>query len=159
MKSLHRSAFAIALAGLTLITAGCASNGNTQPRAQMYYVDAKVLGQRETPERCDYVRQEGDSSAGTLVGLVAGGLLGRQFGGSKSARNWATGVGAVAGAAIGAKADERNRDPRNTPKLECRRDGYLVTVGYIHPVTRVYQVTTVPMDRYTHAEFISIPVR
>lgn len=157
MKSLHRSAFAIALAGLTLITAGCASNGNTQPRAQMYYVDAKVLGQRPASDLCDYKKPETDST-GTVVGLVGGGLIGRQFGGDKSARNWGTGVGALLGAMMGAQYDKNNRDPRQTPKLECKRNGYLVTIGFIHPVTRVYQVTTVPMNDYTYAEFISVPV-
>lgn len=158
MKSVLHSTKTLALIVASAVLAGCASGPST-PRAQMYYVDAKVMQQRPTPERCEYVRQGGDSSAGTVIGLVAGGLLGRQFGGSKSARNWATAVGAIAGASVGANVDERNRDPRNTPKLECKQDGYLVTVGYIHPVTRVYQVVTLPMDRMTNAEFISVPVR
>lgn len=143
---------------VSAISAGCASSGGYS-RPQMYYVDARVLQQNPTPERCNYVKQGGNSSAGTITGVLLGGLAGRQFGGSKNARNWGTAVGALFGGVIGAKVDSSNADPRNTPKLECKRDGWMATVGYIHPVTNVYQVTTVPIDRSTRAEYISIPVR
>lgn len=158
MKKLLRSTMLLTLIGSSLVLTGCASGPST-PRSQVYYVDAKVIQQQPTPERCGYVRQGGDSSAGTVTGLIAGALIGRQFGGSTSARNWATAVGALGGATVGSAVDRNNRDPRNTPKLECKQDGYMATVGYIHPVTRVYQVVTVPMDRPTSAEYISIPVR
>lgn len=160
MQKSIRSTMLLGLMVSSAVLTGCASGpSHARQSSSVYYVDAKVLAQRDAPERCTYVKQGGDSSAGTIIGIGLGALIGRQFGGSKNARNWATAGGAIAGGMVGSKVDDNNRDPRNTPQLECESSGYLATVGYIHPVTRVYQVITVPMDRYTRAEFISIPVR
>lgn len=144
----------------SMISTGCATAPSRAYSApQIYYVDAKVLQQNPTPERCGYEQQGGNSSAGTVTGVIFGGLLGRQFGGSKKARNVGTAIGAILGGSVGSGVDRRSADPRNTPKLACKSDGWMVTVGYIHPVTSVYQVTTLPMERRTRAEYISVPVR
>lgn len=156
--------FIISLLVAALFLSGCSTSSSYHDQArysrpQMYHVDAKVLSQQPQAERCSYVDQGGGSSAGTVIGTVGGALLGRQFGGSKNARNWGTAAGALLGGSMGASVDRNRRDPRDVPKLACQSDGWLVTVGFMHPVTQVYQVMTVPLDRPVRAEYLSIPVR
>lgn len=146
-----------------LIAAAAMSFTAEASRGQVYFVDAKVLKQDPTPERCEYVqpRRQAKDSTGTGVGAVAGGLIARDLSRNKSKKTKTvnTVLGALVGGSIGSSYDDRRRDPRDTPKLQCKSDGFLATVGYIHPVTQTYQVTTVPLDRRTRAQFISIPVR
>ena len=56
--------------------------------------------------------------AGTIIGAIAGGLVGSQFG-SGSGRLIATGVGAVAGAALG-QGVGRSLDQRDRQHLAAR---------------------------------------
>lgn len=65
------------------------------------------------------VVQPQPSGAGALVGAVVGGLIGNQFGGG-AGRFAATGLGAVAGSAIGNQAELNNSPPVAVASQDCR---------------------------------------
>jgi outer membrane lipoprotein SlyB len=132
------------IAVLALSLGACASS----PRTPIYYVDAQVLKVERAPEVCRYKRSGGDG--GALIGAIIGGVIGNQIG-SGNGRKLAT----VAGVAIGAGAGAKGR---KSDKMKCKRNGYLATVAYMHPTSKMYITTSVPLERHTRAKFIEIPV-
>lgn len=127
-----RRPLAAALAAATLVfLAGCASDGqSTQP-----------LGEREQEEvrygrivKIDNVQIEGDyqTGVGAVIGGVAGGFLGAQFGGG-SARGIATVLGAVGGAFAGSAVERRYAQPVPGQYITVKLDNE-VTVGITQPV-------------------------
>lgn len=87
-----------------------------------------------------YERRDGDNVAGTVIGGVAGGLLGSRFG-HGGGRVASAAVGAVAGAIIGDRLSDRGHRSEVTYEREVRRcrevdnwerriTGYRVTYEY-----------------------------
>jgi uncharacterized protein YcfJ len=128
---------------VTLTVTACASTGTP-----MYYVDAKVIKKERAPEICE---KKDDGNA--LIGALLGGAVGNQFGKGKG-RVAMTAVGAVIGA-----NSQTERDPRKRGKMTCKRNGYINTVAYIHPVTQQMVTTTVKTDRWIRGDYINIPVK
>ena len=102
--------------------------------AARYEVVATVVDSYPAPMDCHEERDNLSSSP--LVGAIAGGLAGRQFGGG-SGRNWATAAGAIVGASVASSNRAHNQN-----RITCRNDGYLVNVTYISPVTGREAMTT-----------------
>lgn len=144
--------------------------------SSVYYVDARVVDVTQAPEQCRYVKPQdrqctsrrcrnaqrnNQADSNTVVGAVIGGAAARALSKNRSSstKNVNTAIGAVVGGSI-ASSRRQERDPRdNQAQLQCERAGYLATVTYTHPATRQMQTVTVPMERRTRAQFISIPVR
>jgi len=80
------------------------------------------------------VNIQGDTTAGTLVGAGAGGLLGNMIGGG-SGRRLATFGGAVAGSAIGSHAGQ-SLSSRRGLEIEVRLDGSRQRMSVIQEVGR-----------------------
>ena len=92
--SMWRRAAAVCVAGVSMLLAGC----NTPPAFQVSEPSAGRVGTVESITQ-DAV-QNVNSTAGAIGGAVIGGLLGNQIGGG-TGRNFATAVGAGAGAIAG----------------------------------------------------------
>lgn len=95
------------------------------------------------------------SAAGAVVGAIAGGILGNQIGGG-SGRALATGVGVLAGAAVGDNLGNRDVEPRRREERRCVREdrwvqevtGYEVTYRY----GGVQRTVVMPRDPGRHIE-------
>tara|TARA_Y100000034_G_scaffold88959_1_gene106869 strand:+ start:3699 stop:4130 length:432 start_codon:yes stop_codon:yes gene_type:complete len=110
-----------ALAFISIATlAGCA----TTPR-DPYQPTGRVIGEVvqvvKAPDRCE---EKDNSFVRGLIGAGFGIALGNQIGGG-SGKNWAKGVGAVAGYGLGKTVNSEDDD-----LTVCKDRGYLVTVVY-----------------------------
>ncbi len=85
---------------LSLLFSGCANKGGYTQNSvgqveRLYY--AKITAIRNVEIK--------DDGEGVIWGGIGGALLGSLFGGTTRDQQWATAIGAVAGAAIGANAN------------------------------------------------------
>ena len=101
-----------AFVGLAILLGGCASQ-----RPNTY--DAPVYRQGVV-DRIEVIRK-GDSNniAGTIIGGIAGGLLGHQIGGG-SGQTAATILGGVGGAMAGNQVQQRTRGANETFRVTVR---------------------------------------
>jgi outer membrane lipoprotein SlyB len=111
------------LTGLAILLSGCAEQpySSSSSRNTAAYRQAVV-------DRIEIVRK-GDSNnlAGTVIGGIAGGLVGHQIGGG-SGQTAATIVGSVGGAVAGSEVQKRARGANET---------FSVTVRYENGATEV----------------------
>ena len=143
------------LRNITILTAalalGACQSAPREPAKPVYYVNAKITSVERAPEICSYIK---DKRAGKqLIGGIAGGVVGNQFGSGKG-RVAMTLLGAVVGVSVTSDKKRGGEDH----KLECKRDGYVAKVHYIHPVTQQFVSTLLPLDRKIYADYINIPV-
>ena len=92
----------IIVIGLTLITGGCADKA--LPQSRVGSISDSYTG---TVKAVEAVKVRGDGTWTSMLGMVAGGVLGHQIGGG-SGKDLATMGGAMAGAVGGAEADVRD---------------------------------------------------
>ena len=110
--------------------------------ARVLSVDARMQQFNEPREECrtEYRRvesREGGPNAGTLIGGVAGAILGHQVG-RGGGRDVATVAGAITGAVVGSELGSRERGVSERPERICRvvdnwvsrPDGYDVRYEY-----------------------------
>jgi len=111
------------LAGLAILLSGCAE----QPYSSSSSHNSAAYRQAVV-DRIEIVRK-GDSNnlAGTIIGGIAGGLVGHQIGGG-SGQTAATIVGGVGGAVAGSEVQKRARGANET---------FRVTVRYENGATEV----------------------
>jgi outer membrane lipoprotein SlyB len=102
------------LAALAMVFAGCAD----QP-SRPYAYDAPTYRQGVV-DRIEVVRK-GDTNniAGTIIGGIAGGLIGHQIGGG-SGQTAATIIGGVGGAVAGNEVQKRTRGANETFRVTVR---------------------------------------
>lgn len=129
---------------LTATTAAC----STTPPVPTYRVDAMVQSMERAPDVCV---QEKEGGGNAIIGALIGGVIGNQFGSGKG-RIAMTAVGAGAGAAVASSGGEYGKN-------ECRRDGYIATISYIHPATNQMVTDRIPLERRTNAKYINIQVK
>ena len=112
MKSTCSTAAAIIAA--VMLFAGCAEQPYQPQRSSNY--------QSGVVDRIEVVRK-GDSNniAGTVIGGIAGGLIGHQIGGG-SGQTAATIVGSVGGAVAGREVQQRTRGAGETFRVTVRYD-------------------------------------
>lgn len=144
MKKLQSMKIAL-IATAALATVACSST----PSTPTYRVNAFVHSVDRAPDVCTQQREGGGNA---IVGGLLGGLIGNQFG-SGNGRIAMTLVGAGTGAAVASGGGSKDG------KMQCSRDGFLATVSYIHPADERMVTTTVPLERRTSAQYISISVK
>ncbi len=88
--------------GLALITTGCADKA--LPQSRIGSISESYTG---IVKAIEPVQVHGDGTVTSLLGMVAGGVLGHQIGGG-AGQDLATMGGAVAGSIAGANADIKN---------------------------------------------------
>ena len=88
--------------GLALITTGCADKA--LPQSRIGSISESYTGIVKAVEP---VQVHGDGTVTSLLGMVAGGVLGHQIGGG-TGQDLATMGGAIAGSIAGANADVKN---------------------------------------------------
>lgn len=106
-----KSSFALAVVALfAVLTTGCATR-QAVPVPQ--YAQAAYTTQYGVVQNIETIRAQSQTSGGgAIVGGVVGGLLGHQVDhGAK--KDFATGVGVVAGALIGNEIEKNNRGMRD----------------------------------------------
>jgi len=104
--------FSAALIGIAIMIGGCAS-----PRSNSY--DAPVYRQGVV-DRIEVIRKgDNNNIAGTVIGGIAGGLLGHQIGGG-SGQTAATIIGGVGGAVAGNQVQQRTRGSNETFRVTVR---------------------------------------
>jgi outer membrane lipoprotein SlyB len=111
----------IAIATIPILFVSCVQNsltGDTYSRGEIGQAQTVKQG-RITSIR--YVKIEGGTGAGMILGGVAGGVLGNQIGGG-SGRTLATIGGAGLGAAAGSHA-QKSIDSRQGIEIQVRLDG------------------------------------
>ncbi|MES2940840.1 MAG: glycine zipper 2TM domain-containing protein [Pseudomonadota bacterium] len=120
----------LSMMGLVAVAAGAQEVGrvvSTQPVVQQVAVPRQVCSQQQ-------VMQPQSSGGGALVGAVVGGLLGNTIG-HGGGRAAATGLGAIAGAAVGNGIETRGypqavQQCSTQNMVENRTVGYNVTYEY-----------------------------
>jgi uncharacterized protein YcfJ len=117
MKKMKISVCAAAAAAL-LGGAGVASAAEYANVISATPVTGSVPAPRQACADTDRVVQQPTSGAGALVGAIVGGVIGHQFG-SGIGRAAATGVGVVAGSAIGNQAEANNNPAMAVPVRSC----------------------------------------
>ncbi len=126
MQTLLRHLAVVGLVSVLALLSGC----ETPPQRQVVY-----SGSSNRCEQCGVVSdvrqvqtQKGSSPLGTVIGGIAGGVIGNQFGGG-SGKVLTTVAGAVAGGAIGNQVGKNSGGPdvawQVTVKLD---DGRYATV-------------------------------
>ncbi len=112
MKTIHQLGMAVAAAAILL--AGCAA-----PQSRQYDAPRYTQG---VVDRIEVVRK-GDSNniAGTVIGGIAGGLLGHQIG-AGSGQTAATIIGGVGGAVAGNQVQQRTRGANEMFRVTVRFD-------------------------------------
>ncbi len=111
--------FALAFVSIATL-AGCSTTPR-DPSKPTGRVIGEVVQVVKAPDRC---YEKDNSFVRGLVGAGLGIALGNQIGGG-SGKNWAKGVGAVAGYGIGKTVNSEDDD-----LTVCKDRGYLVTVVY-----------------------------
>ena len=103
-----------AMVAAAIVFAGCAEQ-SYQPQRSANYQSGVV-------DRIEVIRK-GDSNniAGTVIGGIAGGLIGHQIGGG-SGQTAATIVGSVGGAVAGREVQQRTRGAGETFRVSVRYD-------------------------------------
>ena len=87
-------------------------------------VTGSVAAPRQDCVQGEQVVQQQPSGAGALIGAIAGGVVGNQFG-HGFGRAAATGLGVVAGSAIGNNVEANANPPTTVPVRRCRTvNGY-----------------------------------
>ncbi len=94
--------FFITFLGLSFVMAGCANKA--LPQSRVGSISDSYTG---TVKAVELVKVRGDGTWTSMLGMVAGGVLGHQIGGG-SGKDLATMGGAMAGAVGGAEADVRD---------------------------------------------------
>lgn len=132
----------------------CASASYADTRFQ---IDARVIGVEpryqtvrtdEPVEVCDRVSGYQDNSGiGTVVGGVAGGVIGHELAG-KGNRTEGTIIGGVVGAIVGNQVGQNNSGYRTTERchVEYTRSKKRVVVGYLVTAKVAGRAVTLPMD-------------
>ncbi len=82
-------------------------------------VSSSVAVPRQECAEVQQIVQQQPSGAGALIGAIAGGVLGNQFG-HGFGRAAATGVGVVAGSAIGNNVEANANPPQTVASQRCR---------------------------------------
>jgi uncharacterized protein YcfJ len=118
MNTIKISAFAAAAAAL-LGTAGIASAAEYANVVSATPVNGSVPVPRQECVEGSQVVQQAPSGAGALVGAIVGGVVGHQFGGGFG-QAAATGLGVVAGSAIGNQAEANANPATVVPVRSCR---------------------------------------
>ena len=105
---------AMGLAAIAILLAGCADQPS-RPYDSPAYRQGVV-------DRIEVIRK-GDSNniAGTIIGGIAGGLIGHQIGGG-SGQTAATIIGGVGGAVAGNQVQQRTRGANETFRVTVRYD-------------------------------------
>ncbi len=112
---------AVAVASLAALF-GVAANASAAEYARVVSstpVSSTVAVPRQECAEVQQLVQQQPSGAGALIGAIAGGVLGNQFG-HGIGRVAATGVGAVAGSAIGNNVEAGANPPQAVPSQRCR---------------------------------------
>ncbi|MEO5844882.1 MAG: glycine zipper 2TM domain-containing protein [Caldimonas sp.] len=127
MNTILKTSLAAALLGATA-TASAAEYANVVSATP---VTASVSAPRQDCYQGEQVVQQQPSGAGALIGAIAGGVIGNQFG-HGFGRAAATGLGVVAGSAIGNNVEANANSPQAVAVRRCRTvDGYESrVVGY-----------------------------
>ena len=127
MKTSLIAAASVALLGATA-SAGAAEYANVVSATP---VTGSVSAPRQDCVQGEQVVQQQPSGAGAVIGAIAGGVLGNQFG-HGFGRAAATGLGVVAGSAIGNNVEANANPPSTVPVRRCRTvNGYQNrVVGY-----------------------------
>ncbi len=120
MKTILQTS-AVAAASVAAVF-GLASNASAAEYARVVSstpVSSSVSVQRQECAQVQQIVQQQPSGAGALIGAIAGGVLGNQLG-HGFGRAAATGVGVVAGSAIGNNVEANANPPTTVPVQRCR---------------------------------------
>ena len=101
---------------------GLAANASAAEYARVVSstpVSGSVAQPRQECAQVQQIVQQQPSGAGALIGAIAGGVLGNQFG-HGFGRAAATGVGVVAGSAIGNNVEANANPPATASSQRCR---------------------------------------
>ena len=103
-----------AIAAIAVVLAGCAETPSRSYNSPSY--------SQGVVDRIEVIRK-GDSNniAGTIIGGIAGGLIGHQIGGG-SGQTAATIIGGVGGAVAGNQVQQRTRGANETFRVTVRFD-------------------------------------
>jgi len=158
-----------------IVTAVAAAFTSLGAMAESFTDSAQVVSVRATMDRVPVNREECWSEqrrgyeertvtrqdngapigAGTVIGAIAGGVIGHQFGNSSGGRDRGTAAGAIVGGLVGNQVDRENSGPGSSVEVERR------------PVTRevercrtIQEVREVPVGydvryRYGGREFMT----
>lgn len=110
---------AITLISIAIIS-GCSSTPR-DPSIPTGRVIGEIVQVVKAPDRC---KEKDNSFVRGLIGAGIGVALGNQIG-NGSGKNWAKGIGAVAGYGIGKNVNKEDDD-----LTVCKERGYLITVVY-----------------------------
>lgn len=130
---------------IAVLSSGCANNGERVP---MYYVDAAVNSIDKAPKICSSNR---DANGNPIVGAIAGGLVGNQFGSGK-------GKAVMTLLGIGIGVNITKGDKRKGNKLKCKSNGYIASVSFQDPVTGYVVRDFVRVEKHTRYKSLNIPV-
>ncbi len=112
-------------------------------------VTGSVAAPRQDCVQGEQIVQQQPSGAGALIGAIAGGVVGNQFG-HGFGRAAATGIGVVAGSAIGNNVEANASPPQAVPVRRCRTvNGYESRViGYdvVYEYSGQRYTTRLPSD-------------
>ena len=104
--------YGAALIGVALLLGGCASQQSGSYNAPVY--------RQGVVDRIEVIKKSDTNNiAGTIIGGIAGGLLGHQVGGG-SGQTAATILGGVGGAVAGSQVQQRTRGPNETFRVTIR---------------------------------------
>lgn len=147
----------ITLAIVSVLMASCAQQsftGDTYSRSEAQRSQAVKVG---TVSSVKFVTLQGNTSTGSLLGGAAGGLLGYQVGGGKTANT----IGAVAGAALGSAAGShlsnnmtQKQGIEVTVKLDSGR--YISVVQEHSPRQKFYKGSRVKVLSNGHKTRVSL---
>jgi len=95
--------------------------------------------------------------AGTVLGAIAGGVIGHQFGNSSGGRDRGTAAGAVIGGIVGNQVDRENAGPSSGEVTEVERRPVTREVERCRTVQEVREVASGYDVRYRYAgrEFVT----
>ena len=120
MKTILQTS-AVAAASVAAVF-GLAANASAAEYARVVSstpVSSSVSVPRQECAQVQQIVQQQPSGAGALIGAIAGGVLGNQLG-HGFGRAAATGVGVVAGSAIGNNVEANANPPTTVPVQRCR---------------------------------------
>ncbi len=145
LKNSLLAAASAALLGATA-SAGAADYANVVSATP---VTGSVSAPRQDCFQGEQVVQAQPSGAGAVIGAIAGGVLGNQFG-HGFGRAAATGLGAVAGSAIGNDVEANANPPTTVPVRRCRTvNGYenrIVGYDVVYEYNGQRYTTRLPSD-------------
>jgi uncharacterized protein YcfJ len=118
MKLMYTTACAAIAAGLAGLTASAHAADYATVVSSTPVVQPVTVPRQECTDVQRYVQPQ-PSGAGALVGAIVGGVVGNQFGHGMG-RAAATGIGAVAGSALGNQVELSNQPAGVVPSRQCR---------------------------------------